>query len=328
MTMLSRRGALAAAFAAGATLLSALPAHAQASYPNKPIRLIVPYSPGGLPDTVARVVGQALQERIGQSVVVENRPGSNGNVAASVIANSPPDGYTFMLTDGSMFSINPLLYRDLTYDRDKDFVPVASVAHAPLFLAVHPKLPVSTLNEFIAYAKANPGKINYGSSGIGSSHHLTMEAMKAALKLDLAHIPYKGTGQSVPALIGGQVETLFSAYPSLAQFVKDNRVKLIATNAAQRSPQAPDVPAIAEVIPGFDYAVVVGLLARSGTPKPAMEKIAMEMSAILKQPDVLQRFTASGIEAVWAGPDDYARVIKGENERVAKAVEAAGLKPE
>ena len=328
MKMLSRRRLVAAAFAMAATALSAWPAPAQAPYPSKAIRLVVPYSPGGLPDTVARVVGQALQERIGQTVVVENRPGSNGNVAASAIATSPPDGYTFMVTDGSMFSINPLLYRDLTYDRDKDFAPVASLARAPLFLAVHPKVPVSTLREFIAYAQANPGKMNYGSSGIGSSHHLSMEALKAAVKIDMAHIPYKGTGQSVPALIGGQVETLFSAYPSLAQFVKDNRVKLIASNARERSPLAPDVPAIAEVVPGFDFAVVVGLLARAGTPKAAMEKIATEMKTALKQPDVLQRFTALGIEEVWAGPDDYARVIKGENERVGKAVEAAGLKPE
>ena len=327
MNMVSRRRILTA-FAVGATALYAWSAQAQAPYPNKPIRFIVPYSPGGLPDTVARVVGQALQERIGQTVVVENRPGSNGNVAAGVITNSPADGYTFIVTDGSMFSINPLLYRDLTYDRDKDLQPVAMVASAPLFLAVHPTVPVSTLNEFIAHAKANPGKLNYGSSGIGSSHHLTMEAMKAALGLDLAHIPYKGTGQSVPALIGGQVEVLISAYPSLAQFLKDNRVKLIATNASQRSPQAPDIPPIADVIPGFDFAVIVGVLARNGTPTAAIEKIASEMNAVLKQPDVLQRFTASGIEAAWNGPQEYGRAIKAENERVEKAVKAAGLKPE
>jgi tripartite-type tricarboxylate transporter receptor subunit TctC len=327
MRTLSRRGVLAAALVVSASAIAAT-ANAQSSYPNKPIRLIVPYSPGGLPDTVARVVGQALQERIGQAVVVENRPGSNGNVAAGVVGNSPADGYTFMVTDGSMFSINPLLYKDLTYDRDKDFAPVAAVATAPLFLAVHPKVPVGTLNEFIAYAKANAGKLNYGSSGIGSTHHLTMEAMKAALGLDLAHIPYKGTGQSVPALIGGQVEVLFSAYPSLAQFVKDNRVKLIASNAGKRSPLAPEVPAIAEVIPNFDYAVIIGVLAHTGTPQPAIDKIATEMSSVLKQPEVLQRFTALGIEPTWQKPQDYARTIKDENERMAKAVQAAALKPE
>jgi tripartite-type tricarboxylate transporter receptor subunit TctC len=328
MKTLLARCALVAVLTLGVTVVVANPAKSQAAYPNKPIRLIVPYSPGGLPDTIARVVGQSLQDHIGQAVVVENRPGSNGNVAAGVIANSPADGYTFMVTDGSMFSINPLLYKDLAYDRDKDFTSVASLAVAPLFLAVHPKVPVATLNEFIAHAKANPGKLNYGSSGIGSTHHLTMEAMKAALGLDLAHIPYKGTGQSVPALIGGQVEALFSAYPSLVQFVKENRVKLIASNASKRSPLAPDVPAIAEVIPGFDYAVLIGVLARSGTPQPAIDKIATEMSNVLKQPEVVQRFTALGIEPTWQSPQDYARTIKAENERMAKAVQAAALKPE
>jgi tripartite-type tricarboxylate transporter receptor subunit TctC len=314
--------------ALGAALFASLPADAQAPYPNKPIRFIVPYSPGGLPDTVARVVGQALQERLGQSVIIDNRPGSNGNVAAGVLANSPADGYTFLVTDGSMFSINPLLYKDLTYESAKNFLPVAGLARAPLFLAVHPKVPVSNLNEFIAHAKANPGKLNYGSSGVGSSHHLSMEAMKASLGIDLAHIPYKGSGQSVPALIGGQVEVLFSAYPSLAQFVKDNRVKLIATNAAQRSPQAPDVPPIADAVPGYDFSVVVGVLARRGTPSAAIEKIAAEANAVLKNADLLQRFASSGIEPAFGNPDEYGRVIQAENERVQKAVQAAGLKPE
>jgi tripartite-type tricarboxylate transporter receptor subunit TctC len=328
MSIIWRGGVLAAALALAAGTLAPWTAQAQAPYPSKPIRLIVPYSPGGLPDTVARLVGQALQERVGQSVIIDNRPGSNGNVAAGVIANSPAEGYTFLVTDGSMFSINPRLYKDLTYQSDKDFQPVALLARAPLFLAVHPKVPVSSLSEFIAHAKANPGKLNYGSSGIGSSHHLSMEAMKAALGIDLAHIPYKGSGQSVPALIGGQVEVLFSAYPSLAQFVKDNRVKLIATNSAERSPQAPDVPPIADVVPGYDFAVVVGMLAKTGTPAAAIEKIATELNAVLKQPELLQRFATSGIEAAWAPPQEYGNVIKRENDRVEKAVQAAGLKPE
>lgn len=303
-------------------------ASAQDSYPSKAIRFVVPYSPGGLPDTVARIVAQRLQEKVGQSVVVENRPGSNGNVAAGVIANSPADGYTFLVTDGSMLSINPLLYKDLSYDKEKDFMPVAFLARAPLFLAAHPSVPVSTLSEFIAHAKANPGRLNYGSSGIGSSHHLSMEAMKSSLGIDLAHIPYKGSGQSVPALIGGQVEVLFSAYPSLAPFVKDKRVKLLATNGAQRSPQAPDVPPIADAIPGYDFAVNVGVLARAGTPSTAIEKLATELTAVVKQPEVIEKLTVAGIEAAGGGPTEYANVIKGENDRIAKAIQAAGIKPE
>lgn len=310
------------------SLLPSLSANAQAPYPNKPIRFIVPYSPGGLPDTVARITAQALQDKIGQSVVVENRAGSNGNVAAGIIANAPADGYTFMVTDGSILSINPLLYKDLTYNRDKDFTPVALLARAPLFLAAHPNVPASTLDEFVSHVRANGGKLNYGSSGIGSTHHLSMEAMKAALKLDLTHIPFRGSGQSVPALVGGQVEVLFSAYPSLAAFVKDKRLKLIAVNSEQRSPQAPDVRPIAELIPGYDFAPIVGVLARTGTPQAAMDKIAAELNGVLKQPEVLQRLSAAGIEAIGGDGAAYARAIAAENDRVAVAVKAADIKPE
>jgi len=303
-------------------------AQAQSPYPSKSIKFIIPYAPGGLPDTVARIVAQGLQDRLGQPIVVDNRPGANGSVAASVLATSPTDGYTFLVTDGSMLSINRFLQANIGYDPDKDFVPVALLARAPLFLALHPKVPVGTMKEFIDYAKARPGQINYGSSGIGSTHHLSMEAIKSSLGLELTHVPYKGTGQSVPALIGGQVDVLFSAYPSLASFVKESRVKLIATNGAQRSPQAPDVPAIAEFIPGYDFAPIVGILARTGTPTAAIEKIATEAVAVVKQPDTVQRLAAVGIEAVGGGPEEYGRAIKGENERVAKVVQAAGIKPE
>ena len=317
-----------------ATALAALPALAQspaaapAAYPGKPIKFVVPYAPGGLPDTVARIVAQRLGDRLGQSVVIDNRPGANGGVAAGVLAGSPPDGYTFLVTDGSMFSVNPLIYSKLTYDPKKDFLPVALIARAPLFLAVNPKVPVNSMQEWIAYVKARPGELNYGSSGIGSTHHLTMESLKAGLGLDIKHIPYKGTGQSVPALVGGQVEMLFSAYPSLVGFVKDGRVKLIATNGAQRSAQAPDVPAIAEFLPGFDFAPIIGILAPVGTPTAIVQRIAAEVAAIAKQPDAIQAMAVAGIEPVGAGPDDYAKAIANENERLAKAIAAANLKPE
>ncbi|MEO7158786.1 MAG: tripartite tricarboxylate transporter substrate binding protein, partial [Vicinamibacterales bacterium] len=294
----------------------------------KTIRFIVPYAPGGFPDTVARIVAQRLGDRLGQSVVVDNRPGANGAVAAGVFTSSPADGYVFLLTDGSMFSINPKLYLKLSYDPDKDFVPVALIARAPLFLAVHPKVPANTLQEFLAYAKSKPGQVNYGSSGIGSTHHLTMEALKADRGLDLVHIPFKGTGQSVPALVGGQVDVLWSAYPSLSGFVKDGRVKLLATNSAQRSAQAPDLPAIAELIPGFDFAPIVGVLAPAGTPKAIVDKIAADVVAVTKMPDVVQSLTGAGIEPVGGGPDVYAKAIAEENARMAKAIQAAGMKPE
>jgi tripartite-type tricarboxylate transporter receptor subunit TctC len=307
---------------------SVAPAQAPAGYPNKSIRFVVPYAPGGLPDTVARIVAQRLQEKVGQSVVIENKPGANGAVAAAAISQGPADGYTFLVTDGSMFSINPKIYAKLDYNPTKDFIPVALIARAPLFLAAVPALPASSLKDFVAYAKANPGKVNYGSSGIGSTHHLTMEAIKAEYKLDIVHVPFKGTGQSVPALVGGQVEVLWSAYPSLAGFVKDNRVKLLATNGAARSAQAPDVPAVAESIAGFDFAPIVGILAPAATPKGIVDKVAAEVVAVTRNPETQKQLAASGIEAVGGASDEYAKAIADENARMAKAIEAAGIKPE
>jgi tripartite-type tricarboxylate transporter receptor subunit TctC len=325
--ILTRRMLVAAGVAISAGLLP-LGANAQTAYPNKPIKFVVPYSAGGLPDTVARIFAQRLTEKLGQSVVVDNKPGANGVVAAQVLASSPKDGYTFLVTDGSMFSINPTIYKNLGYDYKRDFMPVSLAARAPLYLAVHPKVPVNTLQELVALAKSKPGTLNYGSSGIGSTHHLTMEAMKTALGLDLAHVPFKGSGQSVPALIGGQVEVLFSALPSLSGFVKGGQVKLLATNAAQRSAQAPAVPAIAELIPGFDFAPIVGVLAPTGTPASVIERISAEIAVIAKTPEVMTLLSNAGIDAIGSGPADYNRAILGENERLAKAITVAGIKSE
>jgi tripartite-type tricarboxylate transporter receptor subunit TctC len=308
--------------------LLAWPTRAQAPYPSQGIRLIVPYAAGGVPDTVARFISQGLQERLGQSVVVENRPGGNGSVAAAAIAAAPADGYTLLVTDSAMLSVNPLFFRQLAYSAQKDFVPVAQLARAPLFLAVHADVPVGTLQEFIDYVKARPGQINYGSSGIGSTHHLTMEAVKAALHLNITHVPYRGTGQSVPALLGGHVQALFSAYPSLKGAVESNRVKLIATNGAQRSPLAPDVPSLAEVIPGFDLITLIGVYARTGTPSAVIRKIAVEAVAIVQQPAVIPQFAALGMEPAGEGPDEFGRAVADEVKRVTKVVESAGIKPE
>lgn len=300
-------------------------AFAQA-YPSRSIKFIVPYSAGGLPDTVARIFAQRLADRLGQPVVVENKPGANGVVAAQAMAASPKDGYTFLVTDGSMFSINPSLYKTISYDYKRDFVPVSLAARAPLYLAVHPKIPVNNLRELIALAKSKPGILTYGSSGIGSTHHLSMEAMKAALTLDITHIPFKGTGQSVPALIGGQVDMLFSALPSLSGFVKAGQVRLVGSNAGKRSSQEPNVPTIAEVIPGFDFAPIIGVLASTGTPQAAIDRITAEMAFVAKQPETIQILSNAGIEAVGGSASDYGRAIADENERLGKAVQTAGIK--
>jgi tripartite-type tricarboxylate transporter receptor subunit TctC len=322
---IQRRRVLQSAALMGLAASVGSEAFAQA-YPTRSIKFIVPYSAGGLPDTVARIYAQRLGDRLGQPVVVDNKPGANGVVAAQAMAASPKDGYTFLVTDGSMFSINPSLYKTISYDYKRDFVPVSMAARAPLYLAVHPKIPANTLRELIALAKSKPGVLTYGSSGIGSTHHLSMEAFKAALSLDITHIPFKGTGQSVPALIGGQVDMLFSALPSLSGFVKTGQVRLIANNAGRRSSQEPNVPTLAEVIPGFDFAPIVGVLASTGTPQAAMDRITTEMAWIAKQPETIQILSNAGIEAVGGSASDYARAIADENERLGKAVQTAGIK--
>ncbi len=258
-------------------------------------------------------------------MVVENRPGANAGLGTAALTSSPADGYTFLVTDGAILSISPLLYAKLPYD-PKGLLPVALIGRAPIFLAVHPGVPIASMKDLIVYAKANPGKLNYGSIGVGSFHHLSMEAIKAALGLSVAHIPYKGSGESVGALIGGHVDILFSSYAALRGPAETNKVKLIATNGARRSPQAPDVPSVAEFIPDFDLAVIQGIFAPIGTPPAIMQKIASEVAAVVAEPDVVRQFAVAGIEPVGAGPDEFQAALKSEAERVARVVQAAGLK--
>ena len=295
---------------------------------TKTVKFIIPNPAGGLPDTVARIVAKKLTERIGQPVVVENRPGANGVVSAQAVTSAAPDGYTLLLTDDSMMTINPLIYKNLGYDAKKDFLPTSLIATAPLFLAVHPSVPANTFQELVALIKSKPGEFAYGSSGIGSTHHLATEAMKAALGLDIRHIPYKGTGQSVPAVVGNQVAMVFSAFPSLTGFVKAGQVKLLVTNTAKRSIFAPAVTAMGELVPGFDFAPNIGIFAPAKTPAAVVARISDEVAKLVKKADVIQTFTTAGIEGIGGGPADYAKVLEREAERDARAVKTAGLKVE
>ena len=327
MTFLSSGAALIALPAMlVASTLAPSPLQSQTPYPNQTIKLIVPNTPGGLPDTVSRIVGRRLQERLNQSVVVENRPGANGRVAVAALMSAPADGYTLVVTDGAILSINPLLHANLSYS-PSDVLPVAMLARAPLFLAVHPKVPAATMAEFIAYARARPGQINYGSSGVGSTHHLSMEAMNASLELAMAHVPFKGTGESVPALLGGHIEVLFSAYPSLSGAADGKQVRLLATNGAQRSAQAPDLPSLAEFIPGFDFAPVIGIFARTGTPPAVVQKIVAEALAVVSEADLVRQLAVVGVEPAGVGPEGFASILQAETKRIAEAVRAAGIKP-
>lgn len=312
--------ALAAAAAVAAGL-----AHAQ--FPQKTVTLVVPYAAGGLPDTVARVVGQKLSEKWGQAVVIENKPGGNGVVAAQYMAQKPADGYTLLVTDGSMYSINPFIYRSLPYDPQKDFTFISLTARAPLFLAVPPSLPASNFTEFVQMVKSKPGTYTYGSSGIGSIHHLTMESIKGSLGIDLLHVPFKGTGQSIPALVSGQVTGVFSAMPSLAGFVKEGKLKLIAVNSEKRSSLAPDVATIAETtIPGFDFAPTIGFAGPAGIPPAVVTKISNDVADAVKDPALKERLSVLGIDAVGGGPQEYAAQVAADRVRFEKAVKLAGAK--
>jgi tripartite-type tricarboxylate transporter receptor subunit TctC len=322
--MTSRRAALAALVLLGLAVSSAA-AQGQAAYPSQTIRFVVPYPAGGLPDTVARIVGKRLQERFGQNVVIENRAGAAGAVGASALATSPADGYTLLVSDGAIVSVNPQVYSKLSYD-PKELAPVAYLALAPLFLAIHPKVPATTLKDFIDYVKARPGTLNYGSSGVGSIHHISMEGLKAALQLNMTHVPFKGTGESVPALLGGHVDVLFSAYPSLSGAAGTSRIKLLASNGVRRSSLAPEVPAISELIPGFNFASMVGVYARLGTPSAVIQKIATETNAIVKEPEVIKQLAVVGVEPTGGGPDVFDRALKDEIERVAKVVRSVGIR--
>jgi len=318
----------AAGFALASFLAVAPASFAQGvAYPKQAVKVLVPYAPGGLPDTVARVVGQKLSDKWGQAVVIENRPGGNGVVSAQALMASPADGYTLLVTDMSMFVINPFIYAKLPYDPQKDFTAISLVARAPLFLAVHPSMPVKNFQEFVALAKARPGTLSYGSSGIGSIHHLTFESIKAALGIDVLHVPFKGTGQSVPAVVSNQVSAVFSAFPSLAGFTKEGKLKLIAVNSKERSSLAPDVATIAETsIPGFDFAPVIGVWGPAGMPAGVADKIAADVSEVLTDPAMKERLHVLGIDAVGLGPAAFTQQLAADRVRYEQAVKVAQAK--
>jgi tripartite-type tricarboxylate transporter receptor subunit TctC len=324
MNRIDRRTALA--FLAAA-VCAPWPASAQTGYPDRAIKLIVPYAPGGVPDTTARLLAQQLQLRVGQSVPVENRPGGNGAVAAAAINAAPADGYTLLVVDTTTLSVSPIFLNELSYDPKKDFVPIAALARTPLFLAVNAQTPIRTLQEFVDYVRAHPGELNYGSAGIGSTHQLTMEAMKAALHLDIVHVPFRGTSEAVPALLGNHVQALWASYPNLKGGVERGEIRLLANNGLTRSPLLPELPPLADLIPGLDMVSVIGVYGRAGTPEPIVRRIAADASAAITNGDIVAQLTALGMEPVGEGPEAFAKMIAHEVDTITKVVESAGLKP-
>ncbi len=307
-------------------LLAASATHGQ-NYPNRPIKVVVPYAAGGLPDTIARLVGAKLGESLGQQLVVENRGGAGGIVGSVEVAKSPPDGYALLVADVGQIAINPHLFSKLPYEPLKDLAPVSLVGTSALYLVAHASVRANNFRELVALARAEPGRLNYGSSGTGSIHHLATEALKAALGLDMVHVPYKGTGQSVPALLGGQVALLYAALPSIEPHVKAGKVKILAVSTSQRSPQTPDVPTVAEMgVPGYEFVAEIGVLAPAGTPAEIIGLLSREISKALKQADLVQRFAQLGIDPVGSTPEEYAAINRADYEKFARVVKISGVK--
>jgi tripartite-type tricarboxylate transporter receptor subunit TctC len=299
-------------------------------FPTRPIRMVVPYAAGGLPDTMTRLAAVKLTEILRQQVVVDNRPGAGGIGACELVANATPDGYTLLVADVAQTAINPALYAKLSYDTLRDFAPVTLMGTSAQFLTANASVPANSLKELIALVKAKPGQMSYGSGGIGSVHHLSMEALKTPLGLDIVHVPYKGNGVAIPAMIGGEVALVFSALPAIEAHIKTGRVKLLAVNTLKRSPQAPNVPTVSEVtgIKDYDYPPAIGVLAPAKTPKAIINKLAAAIAKSVQHPEVAGRYVTLGIEPVGNTPAQYLAQTRIDIAKYAKAVKAAGVKVE
>lgn len=318
MFLISKRN-----FCLSAVAAAVAPAWSQA-YPSKPVVIIVPQAPGGTNDAVGRILAQKLTERTGQSFVIENRAGAGGNIGTQVASTAAKDGYTLLLTISSTQAINPALYKKLGFDPIKDFDPVAPVGVVPNVLIVHPSFPAKTMAEFIAVAKAQRPAYQYASAGNGSLNHLLGEMLNSAAGLQLGHVPYKGVAPALNDVLGGQIPMAFASLPSCIQQVRAGRLRALGVSSPKRSPSAPDIPAIAETLPGFSGELWVGLFAVAGTPKPIVQKLSAEIAAVVASPDVLEKFKVLGVQPLDGGAERLASMLKEDLALWAPIVKASG----
>jgi len=308
------------------TLATLVSAQVWAQYPTRPIKLIVPIPPGGAPDISARVVGQRLSELVGQPVVVENRPGSNGNIAMDFVAKSPPDGYTLGLLADSMVTINPHLYKGMQTDPLKDLAPVASVVSNQWVLSVNPSVPVKDFKEFIEYARHARPPLAYASGGNGSIHQLAMEMLKQRAGIDLVHVPYKGGAPATTATVSGEVAAMFSGTSSAPQ-IKSGRLRALAVTGQRRSDIFPDLPTIAEFYPGYEVTIWLGLFSAAGTPEPVLASLHAEVNKLLAESDVRSKLhAAGGLEPYISTPAEFTALIRSDYDKYGKVVKAIGVK--
>ena len=311
---------------AALALVAATGIHA-AEYPAKPIRFVIAFPPGGASDVLTRLVGGRLSESLGQSLVYDNRPGAGGNIAGEIVAKSPPDGYTLLMGNNAILATNASLYKNMGFDPVKDLAPVVLLASQPNILVVHPSLPVKSVKELVALARARPGQLNYASSGSGLAAHLAGEMFKSMTGTSMVHIPYKGAGPALIDMLAGQCQVMFATALSVQPHLKSGRLRPLAVTTAKRSPSMPDLLTVAEAgVPGFEATTWHGVVAPAGTPQPVIGRLNSEINKVLQMPDVRERLTTQGAEVIGGTPKEFADYIKAEIPRWAKVIRDSGAR--
>jgi tripartite-type tricarboxylate transporter receptor subunit TctC len=311
---------------AAAFMLALVPGFAAAqAWPARPVKIIVPFNAGGATDVVARLLAQKLSEAWGQSVPVENRGGAGGNIGADAVAKSPGDGYTLLMASGSIVTANPHMYKTMPFDAARDLVPITNVATGPQVIAVGTSVPVKDLRELIDYAKLNPRSVNFGSAGIGTQTHLAAENFAHSAGVELTHVPYKGESAAITDLMGGQIQMVTPNFGAAVAFIKDGKIRALAVTSRERNPQLPDVPAAAEVMPGFENAGWFGLLAPAGTPREVIDKVQRDSAKILLSDDFRAKLTQQGMVPVANTPAEFGAAIREESSRWARVIKERGL---
>jgi len=313
-----------------AAVFLALPLVAQAqAWPARPIRLVVPYPPGGSTDLLGRAVAAKVGEALGQQVIVDNRGGANGTLGSDIVARSAPDGYTFVLGTGATHGLTLFLSKTTPYDPVKDFTPITAAAEVPIVLVVHPSVPAANMAEFVEYARRNPGKLSFGSSGTGSPHHLSGELLKHLAGIDMLHVPYKGAGPAVQDLLGAQVPAVFTTLSTALPHIKGGKLRALGMVEGKRQPSAPDIPTIGESVPGYAMPRSwLGFFGPAGLPEAILRRFNAEIVKAVQSPEVRGKLEAAGMPIVGTSSDEFARMVKDDIETFRKIVAAAGIKPE
>jgi tripartite-type tricarboxylate transporter receptor subunit TctC len=314
--------------AAGAVALPAASRMASAqAYPTRPVRLMVPFAAGGPSDIAARLIGQFLLERMGQQIIIENRPGAGSNIGTEAVIRAPADGYTLLLA-GTSSAVNATLYEKLNFNFIRDTAPVAGLMHVPLVLTVHPSIPAKTVSEFIAIAKANRGRLNMASGGNGSGSHITGELFKLMAGVDLQHLPYRGEAPAITDLLSGQVQVMFPTLPTVVEHIRANRLRALAATTAVRLEALPDIPTVGDFVPGYEASAWLGIVTPRNTPAEIVGKLNKEINAVLADPKMKARFADLGGTALMGSPADFGKLIADEIEKWGKVIRAANIKPE